>query len=87
MILQTLTKKYQVFALHTKDDDVCWLGRLNNMDDKFLVIDDLTSKAKWDGQMKFKTSEIRVLEFDSDYVNSLKRVAKRIALSKVDLNP
>jgi hypothetical protein len=75
-ILKALTKQYGVFSVHTKDDDVCWLGRLNRIEDKLIVIDDLTPKAKWGGQFKFKESEIRVLEFDSDYVNSLKLLAK-----------
>jgi hypothetical protein len=75
-ILKTLTKKYRVFSVHTKEDDVCWLGRLNRIEDKLVIIDDLTPKAKWDGQFKFKEGEIRVVEFDSDYVNSLKLLAK-----------
>jgi hypothetical protein len=75
-ILKTLTRKYKVFSVHTKEDDVCWLGRLNRIEDKLVIIDDLTPKAKWDGQFKFKENEIRVIEFDSDYVNSLKLLAK-----------
>jgi hypothetical protein len=75
-ILKTLTKKYGVFSVHTKEDDVCWLGRLNRMEDKLVIIDDLTPKAKWDGQFKFMEREIRVVEFDSDYINSLKRLVK-----------
>jgi hypothetical protein len=76
-IIKAVNKKYGVFAVHTKEDDVCWLGRLNTIDDKSLVIDDLTPKAKWDGQFKFKVNDIRVIEFDTDYVNSLKLVLNK----------
>ncbi|MFL5764595.1 MAG: hypothetical protein ACJ77K_11690 [Bacteroidia bacterium] len=75
-ILETLTKKFGIFIVYTKEQGVCWLGKLNTINEKTLVIDDLTPKAKWDGQMKFKTKEIIMVEFDTDYVNSLKLVLK-----------
>lgn len=76
-ILRALTKRFGVFTLYTKKNGVCWLGKLNSIDEKSLVIDDLTTKGKWDGQMTFKTKEIRVIEFDTDYINSLKLVVKK----------
>lgn len=76
-ILKALTKQFGIFTLYTKKSGVCWLGKLNSIDDKLLTIYDLTTKGKWDGQVTFKTKDIRVIEFDTDYINSLKLVSKK----------
>ncbi len=76
-ILRALTRKYGVFTLRTKDPSVCWLGKLSTIDAKYLVIDDLTPRAKWEGTYKFRISEIRAIEFDDDYINSLKLMMKK----------
>jgi len=34
----------------------------------------LNPKGKWEGQLKFNVEEIRVIEYDTDYINSLKLV-------------
>jgi hypothetical protein len=76
-ILKFLTKKFEVVTLNTKEDGICWLGRLKSIDDKLLTIDYLSTKGKWDGQESFKVNDIRVIEFDTDYINSLKLVSKK----------
>ena len=73
-MLRILTKKYGVFALRTKKRGSCWLGKLKSIDDKSLVIDDFTPRARWDGHKKFKVKDIRAVEFDTEYINSLKLV-------------
>lgn len=70
-ILQHLTEKAGVFQLYTKSEKACYLGRLHSMDAKVLVLDNLNTKGQWDGQITFKPGEIRVVEFDTDYSNSL----------------
>ncbi len=40
-------------------------------------MDDLNPKGKWEGQMKFRNGDIRVIEFDTDYINSLKLVSTK----------
>jgi hypothetical protein len=75
-ILKYLTKKFGVFQFYTKSEKACYLGRVNSIDDKILVLDFLNPKGKWDGKMKFKLNEIREIEFDTDYINSLKLVSK-----------
>lgn len=75
-ILRYLTDKYGLFQLYTKSETVCYVGRLKSIDEKQLVIAYITPKGKWDGTMTFKPSDIRVIEFDTDYLNSLKLVAK-----------
>lgn len=73
-ILNYLTDKFGIFQFYTKSETVCYLGRLKSLDSKQLIIDSLNTKGKWDEQMKFKPGEIRVIEFDTDYINSLKLV-------------
>ncbi len=75
-ILKHLTKKVGVFQIETKDETVCYLGNLKSIDSKQLVINYLDVYGKWSGTRKFKPSEIRVIQFDTDYINSLKLVAK-----------
>ena len=74
-ILKYLTDNFGVFQVETKSETACYLGRLKFIDKKELVIDYLNPKGKWDGQMKFRASDIRVIEFDTDYINSLKLVS------------
>lgn len=75
-ILHHLTDKHGLFLLYTKSETACYVGRLNSIDEKRLVIDYLNAKGKWDGRMRFRPNDIRVIEFDSDYLNSLKLVSK-----------
>ncbi len=74
-ILNFITINYGVFQFYTKSEKACYLGRLKSLDSKYLVIDYLNTKGKWDGQMKFRPGDIRVIEFDTDYINSLKLVS------------
>lgn len=77
-ILVYLTDNFGIFQLSTKDEDVCYLGRLKSINDRNLVIDCLDTKGNWDGETTFSPNEIRMIEFDTDYTNSLKLI--------VDLN-
>ena len=74
-ILKYLTDNFDVFQVYTKSETACYLGRLKSIDNNELIMDNLNPKGKWDGQMKFRTNEIRVIEFDTDYINSLKLVS------------
>jgi hypothetical protein len=74
-ILKYLTDNIGVFQVYTKSETACYLGRLKSVDNKELVMDNLSPKGKWDGQMKFRTGDIRTIEFDTDYINSLKLVS------------
>jgi hypothetical protein len=75
-ILKYLTKKFGVFQFYTKSEKACYLGRINFVDGQNLVIDFLNPKGKWDGKMEFKLNEIREIEYDTDYINSLKLISK-----------
>lgn len=81
-ILGTLSKRYGVFQFTTKDESVCYLGRLISVDEKKLTINFLDSKARWTGKRTFKVKDIRSIEFDTDYINSLKLIATKQAPRK-----
>jgi hypothetical protein len=71
-ILTFIASKYGVFQIATKSDKAVYLGRINEFTDDELSIDFLDPQGRWDGVKYFKPSKIRVIEFDTDYINSLK---------------
>ncbi|MBI1306378.1 MAG: hypothetical protein GC181_07170 [Bacteroidetes bacterium] len=70
-ILTAITEKYHAFMLNTKSDDLCFPGRLKSIGEKELVLEALSSKAEWEGEFVLKINEIRSVEFNTDYLNSL----------------
>jgi hypothetical protein len=74
-ILTNLTEKFGLFQLYTKSETACYLGKLKTINTKQLIIDYINTDGKWTGQMKFRPGDIRVIEFDTDYINSLKLVS------------
>jgi hypothetical protein len=81
-ILEFLSAKFGVFQLYTKSEKACYLGHLRTIDTKQLIIDNLNSKGKWDGYISFRPGDVRIIEFNTDYINSLKLVAARNKSSK-----
>jgi hypothetical protein len=76
-ILKYLTNKHGLFQLETKSQKICYLGRLVSIDNKLLTLEFIDTKGRWDGNINFKTTDIRIIEFDNDYINSLKLVAEQ----------
>lgn len=74
-ILKFLTDNFGLFLVYTKKENVCYLCRLRSINNNELVLDCLSPKGKWDGELKFKTGDIRKIEFNTDYINSLKLVS------------
>ncbi len=77
-ILRFLNKKYGVFQLATKRKNVAYLGRLIEMTENEIIIEFLNTKGIFDGEIDFKCEKIRVIEFDTDYINSLKTYSDSI---------
>ncbi len=75
-IITFLAKKYEIFQLTKKSDKAVYLGKLIDLNEKELVIDFLGTEGKFDGEMSFKQNKIRVIEFDTDYINSLKLIVE-----------
>ena len=75
-ILSHLTKKYGVFDFELKSEKSCYLGKLKSIKGKELTIYYLNPKGLWTKQMYFRINDIRTIEFDTDYINSLKLVSE-----------
>lgn len=70
-ILTYVNAKYGIFQIATRSDKAVYLGKINELDDE-LVLDFLSPTAEWDGVKYFNPKKIRVIEFDTDYINSLR---------------
>lgn len=75
-ILTFLTKRYGVFQFDLKTEKVCYLGKLKTFTKGKLTIDYLNPKGVWTKQMQFRPNDIRTIEFDTDYVNSLRLISE-----------
>lgn len=73
-IINFLAKKYEVFQIAKRSDKAVYLGKLIELNEDELIIDFLGTEGKFDGEMSFKLDKIRVIEFDTDYINSLKLI-------------
>lgn len=81
-ILKYLTDTFGIFQVYTKSETACYVGRLKSIDNKELLMDNLSPKGKWEGEMKFKIAAIRIIEFETDYLNSLKLASSSKATKK-----
>jgi hypothetical protein len=73
-IINFLASKYEIFQITKKSDKAVYLGKLIEINEEELVIDFLGTEGEFDGEMSFKQNKIRVIEFDTDYINSLKLI-------------
>jgi len=74
-ILLYLNENFGVFQFTTKSENACYLGGLASFNDNQLYVDLLDTTGKWIKPAKFRPNDIRTIEFDTDYINSLKLVA------------
>lgn len=77
-ILTYITDRFDIFQFNMRVDQTCWLGRVKKIVGSELKIDYMTPRATWTNSMPpFKLGNIRTIEFDTDYINSLKLIAKK----------
>lgn len=79
-IISFLTANFSLFQIATKSDKAVYIGKLKDYEDDLMTIDFLSPHGKWDGEMDFKPNKVRVIEFDTDYLNSLKLVLEKDAV-------
>lgn len=75
-IICYLAERFGVFQIETSKEDSCYLGNLLSFDNDIFFLSLLNVVGKWSGKRKFKWNEIRVIAFDSDYINSLKLIGR-----------
>nr|WP_198999857.1 hypothetical protein [Flavobacterium sp. ASV13] len=73
-IINYITNKYEIFQIAKKSAKSAYLGKLIALTDEELTIDFLDTKGQFGGELSFNPEKIRVIEFDTDYINSLKLV-------------
>ena len=73
-IMNFLANKYEIFQIAKKSDKAVYLGKLIEINEDELVMDFLGTEGEFEGEMSFKQNKIRVIEFDTDYINSLKLI-------------
>ncbi|MFV8372628.1 hypothetical protein [Flavobacterium sp. LB2P74] len=73
-IMNFLANKYEIFQIAKKSDKAVYLGKLIEINEDELVMDFLGTEGEFEGEMNFKQNKIRVIEFDTDYINSLKLI-------------
>ena len=78
IILSFLTKKFGVFQLATKKSSAVYLGKLSEFNQDDFFIEFLNTKGVFDGEISFKSKKIKVIDFDTDHINSLKKYSESI---------
>ncbi|WP_347049987.1 hypothetical protein [Flavobacterium olei] len=73
-IMKYVSEKYGIFQLAKKSSKSAYLGKLIEFTDEELTIDFLDTKGQFGGELSFNPEKIRVIEFDTDYINSLKLI-------------
>jgi hypothetical protein len=73
-IVNYISSKYGIFQMEKKSAKSAYLGKLLSLTDEELTIDFLDIKGQFGGELSFNPEKIRVIEFDTDYINSLKLV-------------
>lgn len=76
-VLNHLSDRFGIFSFNMRSNKTCWLGRVKKISGSDLTIDYLTPRATWAKMRPFKLGNIRTVEFDTDYINSLKLIAKK----------
>lgn len=76
-IINFLADKYEIFQIAKKSDKAVYLGKLMEINEEELVIDFLGLEGEFEGEMSFKLNKIRAIEFDTDYINSLKLIVDK----------
>ena len=71
-IIHYIDTKYGVFQIAKKSAKSAYLGKLIELNNEELTIDFLDIRGEFGGELSFNPDKIRVIEFDTDYINSLK---------------
>jgi hypothetical protein len=75
-IVTFLDKKYGIFQIAKKSSKSAYLGKLIELNKEELTIDFLDIRGEFGGELSFNPDKIRVIEFDTDYINSLQLIVR-----------
>ena len=77
-LFKFLNDEYGIFLLSKKSDSAVYPGRLLAMDESQIAIEWIDLKGKWTENRAFKLDKIRMIEFNSDYLISLKLASEKL---------
>ncbi|PWB26145.1 hypothetical protein [Flavobacterium sp. HTF] len=75
-IINYISEKYGIFQIAKKSSKSAYLGKLLELNDEELTINFIDMRGQFGGELSFNPEKIRVIEFDTDYINSLKLVVQ-----------
>jgi hypothetical protein len=70
-LIKSLSAKNRVFSVHNKGKESFVIGKVLKLAEDSFGLRLLNTKAIWSGTTFFKISDFDLIEFDSDYINSL----------------
>lgn len=76
-IINVLDSKYNLIQVELKSETIAYIGRAIFVDDKTLRLNTLTPEGKKGETMVIDPDNIRFIQFDNDYINSLKLFIRR----------
>ncbi|KOS05476.1 hypothetical protein AM493_05105 [Flavobacterium akiainvivens] len=77
-LIEALNNRFGIFSLYKKSETSTYPGRLLSIDQETLTLEWLDTKARWTEERVFKLKKIRVIEFNTDYLISLKIASENL---------
>lgn len=68
-----LNEERVVFQIENKSEQTCWIGEICGLTEKSIFLAPLTPLGVWNASVyyTFRKMNVRLISFDSDYINSL----------------
>jgi len=74
-LFQDLFEKNIIFSISNFKKNTFLIGRIESIQNTSLKFKLITSNAKWVGEKDINFSKIQLMEFDTDYINSISMIA------------
>jgi len=72
ILIEYLYKNQTVFQIDNKEENKCWIGKICGLTEKSIFLTILTPRGIWkNSYYTFRKNNIRIISFDTDYINSL----------------
>jgi len=77
-IIRSIDENYPLITIHREEVDPsnCWIGSVDSLTTKTVVIKEINPEAKWDGTKRIRLDEITRMDFDGGYETALALVAR-----------
>jgi hypothetical protein len=77
-IIRSIDENYPLITIHReeKDPENCWIGSVESLTVKTVVLNEINPEAKWDGTKRIRLDEITRIDFDGGYETALALVAR-----------